>query len=124
MKPNPDYRPPLKWVSLDIETSRHGELYCTSVWKAAASGWSTCWAPGTGKRRQDVDFAGWSSPPSRPLLLEKLNAWLLPTHDPDVLIGWNAWPRFDLRVPCKSTPNTLSHPPLRLGRGSSELEWA
>ncbi len=27
MKPNPDYRPPLKWVSLDIETSRHGELY-------------------------------------------------------------------------------------------------
>ena len=26
LKPNPDYRPPLKWVSLDIETTRHGEL--------------------------------------------------------------------------------------------------
>ncbi|MGX8842719.1 DNA polymerase II, partial [Klebsiella quasipneumoniae] len=31
MKPNPDYRPPLKWVSLDIETSRHGELYCIGL---------------------------------------------------------------------------------------------
>lgn len=31
MKPHPDYRPPLKWVSLDIETSRHGELYCIGL---------------------------------------------------------------------------------------------
>ena len=31
MKPNPHYRPPLKWVSLDIETSRHGELYCIGL---------------------------------------------------------------------------------------------
>ncbi len=28
LKPHPDYRPPLKWVSIDIETTRHGELYC------------------------------------------------------------------------------------------------
>ncbi|HBV39294.1 MAG TPA: DNA polymerase II, partial [Erwinia sp.] len=31
LKPNPDYRPPLKWVSLDIETTRHGELYCIGL---------------------------------------------------------------------------------------------
>ncbi len=31
LKPNPLYRPPLKWVSLDIETTRHGELYCIGL---------------------------------------------------------------------------------------------
>lgn len=31
LKPHPDYRPPLKWVSLDIETTRHGELYCIGL---------------------------------------------------------------------------------------------
>ncbi len=31
LKPNPTYRPPLKWVSLDIETTRHGELYCIGL---------------------------------------------------------------------------------------------
>ena len=31
MKPSPDYRPTLKLVSLDIETSRHGELYCIGL---------------------------------------------------------------------------------------------
>ncbi|KYE94375.1 hypothetical protein, partial [Salmonella enterica] len=28
IEPNSDYRPPQKWVSLDIETPRHGELIC------------------------------------------------------------------------------------------------
>ncbi len=31
LKPNPHYHPPLKWVSLDIETTRHGELYCIDL---------------------------------------------------------------------------------------------
>ncbi|XPE54929.1 hypothetical protein ACNKHW_00390 [Shigella flexneri] len=31
LKPHPDYRPPLKWVSIDIETTRHGELYCIGL---------------------------------------------------------------------------------------------
>lgn len=31
LKPHSDYRPPLKWVSLDIETTRHGELYCIGL---------------------------------------------------------------------------------------------
>ncbi len=32
MKPAPDYRPTLRLVSLDIETTAHGELY-PSRWK-------------------------------------------------------------------------------------------
>ena len=31
LKPNPHYRPPLKWASVDIETTRHGELYCIGI---------------------------------------------------------------------------------------------
>nr|MBA2815778.1 DNA polymerase II [Candidatus Pantoea persica] len=31
LKPHPDYRPPLKWVSLDIETTQHGEPYCIGL---------------------------------------------------------------------------------------------
>ncbi len=31
LKPHPDDRPPLKWVLIDIETTRHGELYCIGL---------------------------------------------------------------------------------------------
>ncbi|MCS6066952.1 hypothetical protein LNO81_03680 [Klebsiella variicola subsp. variicola] len=49
---------------------------------------------------------------SRPLLLEKLNAWFA-EHDPDVLIGWNVV-QFDLRVLQKHAERYRI--PLRLGR--------
>lgn len=42
LKPHPDYRPPLKWVSIDIETTRHGELYCIGL-KVAGSASFICW---------------------------------------------------------------------------------
>jgi DNA polymerase-2 len=77
MKPNPHYRPPLKWVSLDIETSRHGELYCIG-WKAAAAGGLHARAA-TGDASA-VDFE-LEYVASRPQLLEKLNAWFA-EHDP------------------------------------------
>ena len=116
MKPNPGYRPPLKWVSLDIETSRHGELYCIGL-------------EGCGQRvvymlgAQDpaapaVDFQ-LEYVASRPQLLEKLNAWFA-AHDPDVVIGWNLV-QFDLRVLQKHAERYRI--PLILGRGNSELEW-
>lgn len=41
LKPHPDYRPPLKWVSLDIETTQHGELYCIGL-EDAVSARSLC----------------------------------------------------------------------------------
>ncbi len=53
----PDYRPPLKWVSLDIETTRHvTNLPCYVVWKAAASVPFICWV-----RRMAVMTASWTS---------------------------------------------------------------
>ncbi len=116
MKPNPDYRPPLKWVSLDIETSRHGELYCIGL---EGCGQRVVYMLGPEPETPpDVDFE-LVFIASRPLLLEKLNAWFA-EHDPDVLIGWNVV-QFDLRVLQKHAERYRI--PLRLGRGNSELEW-
>ena len=116
LKPHPDYRPPLKWVSLDIETTRHGELYCIGL---------------EGCGRRDVYMLGPENGDasaltfnleyvsSRPQLLEKLNAWFA-REDPDVLIGWNVV-QFDLRVLQKHADRYGI--PLRLGRHNEALEW-
>ncbi|NCF07059.1 DNA polymerase II [Kosakonia sp. MH5] len=116
LKPNPHYRPPLKWVSLDIETSRHGELYCIGL---EGCGQRTVYmlGPENGSA-QGLDF-DLEYVASRPQLLEKLNAWFA-THDPDVIIGWNVV-QFDLRVLQKSAERYRV--PLTLGRHGSELEW-
>ncbi|MDD7997309.1 DNA polymerase II [Kosakonia radicincitans] len=116
LKPNPHYRPPLKWVSLDIETSRHGELYCIGL---EGCGQRTVYmlGPENGSA-QGLDF-DLEYVASRPQLLEKLNAWFA-THDPDVIIGWNVV-QFDLRVLQKSAERYRV--PLNLGRHGSELEW-
>lgn len=66
MKPNPHYRPPLKWVSLDIETSRHGELYCIGlegcgqrvVYMLGPKPATACRRFRTGVRRQPPAAAG------------------------------------------------------------------
>ncbi|WP_428945167.1 DNA polymerase II [Pantoea sp. FN060301] len=116
LKPHPDYRPPLKWVSLDIETTRHGELYCIGL---------------EGCGRRDVYMLGPENGDasaltfnleyvsSRPQLLEKLNEWFA-REDPDVLIGWNVV-QFDLRVLQKHADRYGI--PLRLGRHNEALEW-
>ncbi|PTA90098.1 DNA polymerase II [Kosakonia sp. H7A] len=116
LKPNPHYRPPLKWVSLDIETSRHGELYCIGL---EGCGQRTVYmlGPENGSA-QGLDF-DLEYVANRPQLLEKLNAWFA-THDPDVIIGWNVV-QFDLRVLQKSAERYRV--PLTLGRHGSELEW-
>ncbi|MGK9880113.1 DNA polymerase II, partial [Salmonella enterica subsp. enterica] len=116
LKPHPDYRPPLKWVSLDIETTRHGELYCIGL---EGCGQRTVYmlGPANGDDRQ-LDFE-LVYVASRPQLLEKLNAWFA-EHDPDVIIGWNVV-QFDLRMLQKHAERYRI--PLRLGRDNSELEW-
>ncbi|AXF77273.1 DNA polymerase II [Erwinia tracheiphila] len=116
LKPHPDYRPPLKWVSLDIETTRHGELYCIGL-------------EGCGQRDvymlgpENGDASGLDFTleyvSSRPQLLEKLNAWF-EQHDPDVLIGWNVV-QFDLRMLQKHADRYGI--PLQLGRNHEVLEW-
>ncbi|WLI75502.1 DNA polymerase II [Kosakonia sp. H02] len=116
LKPSPDYRPPLKWVSLDIETTRHGELYCIGL---EGCGQRTVYMLGPENgNAQDLDF-DLVYVASRPQLLEKLNAWFA-EHDPDVIIGWNLV-QFDLRVLQKSAERYRV--PLTLGRNGSELEW-
>ena len=116
LKPSPHYRPPLKWVSLDIETTRHGELYCIGL---EGCGQRTVYmlGPENGDA-QGLDF-DLIYVASRPQLLEKLNAWFA-EHDPDVLIGWNVV-QFDLKVLQKSAERYRV--PLTLGRNGSELEW-
>ncbi|MDR2217519.1 MAG: DNA polymerase II [Yokenella regensburgei] len=116
MKASPHYRPVLKWVSLDIETTRHGELYCIGL-------------EGCGQRivymlgPENGDATGLDFQleyvNSRPQLLEKLNAWFA-EHDPDVVIGWNLV-QFDLRVLQKHAERYRI--PLMLGRGNREIEW-
>ncbi len=115
LKPHPDYRPPLKWVSLDIETTRHGELYCIGL---EGCGQRTVYmlGPANGDDRQ-LDFE-LVYVASRPQLLEKLNARFA-EHDPDVIIGWNVV-QFDLRM-LQNMPNaTVS----LYGWGETIANWS
>lgn len=116
LKPNPDYRPPLKWVSLDIETTRHGELYCIGL-EGCGQRIVYMLGPANGDASAldfELEYVA-----SRPQLLEKLNDWIA-RHDPDVIIGWNVV-QFDLRVLQKHAERYRI--PLRFGRDNSELEW-
>ncbi|MDX6021488.1 DNA polymerase II [Scandinavium sp. V105_16] len=116
LKPSPNYRPPLKWVSLDIETTRHGELYCIGL-EGCGQRIVYMLGPENGDPSQ-LDFQ-LEYVSSRPQLLEKLNAWFA-EHDPDVLIGWNVV-QFDLKVLQKHAERYRI--PLLLGRGNVELDW-
>ncbi len=116
LKPAPGYRPPLKWVSLDIETNRHGELYCIGL-EGCGQRIVYMLGPENGDA-SELDFT-LEYVASRPQLIEKLNAWFA-HHDPDVLIGWNVV-QFDLRMLQKLAERYQV--PLRLGRGNSVLEW-
>ncbi|WP_186147065.1 DNA polymerase II [Burkholderia gladioli] len=111
-----DYRPALRCVSLDIETSARGELYSIAL-------------EGCGQR--DVFMLGPANGDAaglelnlvycetRPALLEQLNAWFA-EHDPDAIIGWNLI-QFDLRV--LHAHSQEFGVPLRLGRDGSVLDW-
>lgn len=114
LKPHPDYRPPLKWVSIDIETTRHGELYCIGL-EGCGQRIVYMLGPENGDASAldfELEYVA-----SRPLLLEKLNAWFA-THDPDVIIGWNVV-QFDLRMLQKHAERYRI--PLRLGRDNSVM---
>lgn len=116
IKAAPDYRPTLKSVSLDIETTAQGELYSIGLY-------------GCGQRKvymlgpengdsKNIDF-DLEYVASRPLLLHKLNQWLA-EHDPDAIIGWNLV-QFDLRVLQKHAERYQI--PLTFGRDKSPLDW-
>lgn len=101
---------------LDIETTRHGELYCIGL-EGCGDRVVYMLGPPNGDASA-LDFR-LEYVTSRPQLLEKLNQWFA-DFDPDVLIGWNVV-QFDLRVLQKHAERYRI--PLMLGRGNSELEW-
>lgn len=127
--PAPDFRPPLKVVSLDIETSAHQELYSIALDGLGERvvlmlGPPSTPQPGLAPQEpQDpppppADFA-LRYLPSRKALIEALNDWVA-LHDPDVIIGWNIV-QFDLRV--LQSNADAAHTPLLLGRGRTPIAW-
>jgi len=117
LKPAPDYRPVLKVVSLDIETSQDEELYSIAL---------------DGTLERVVFMLGEPAPgPGEPLgfslvycttrkaMLEKLNDWF-ERNDPDVIIGWSVI-QFDLRVLQKSAEANGAQ--LLLGRERQPIDW-
>ncbi|CEG52831.1 DNA polymerase II [Stutzerimonas kunmingensis] len=116
LKPAPDYRPKLRLVSLDIETTARGELYSIAL-EGCSQRQVYMLGPENGQGTT-VDFS-LQYCDSRRELLERLNDWFA-EHDPDAIIGWNLV-QFDLRV-LRDHSQRLQVP-LRLGRGGTEMEW-
>ncbi len=116
LKPAPDYRPKLRLVSLDIETTARGELYSIAL-EGCGQRQVYMLGPKNGQGTT-VDFS-LQYCDSRRELLERLNDWVA-EHDPDAIIGWNLV-QFDLRV-LRDHSQRLQVP-LRLGRGGAEMEW-
>jgi DNA polymerase-2 len=122
LKPAPDYRPALKLVSLDIETSAYGDLYSIALEGCGQRQVYMLGAPpdavppdvATPAIDFDLDYCATARQ-----LLERLNAWFA-RHDPDVIIGWNVV-QFDLRVLQKNADKHRI--PLTLGREGKTIEW-
>ena len=115
MKPAPDYRPQLKLVSLDIETTAQGDLYSIAL---EGCGERQVYMLGPPNNNSAVDFK-LDYCDTRAQLLERLNHWLA-THDPDAIIGWNVV-QFDLRVLHEHAQRL--NVPLMLGRGDEPMAW-
>ena len=115
MKPAPDYRPPLKLVSLDIETTAQGDLYSIAL---EGCGERQVYMLGPPNKADAVDFK-LDYCDTRAQLLECLNQWLA-LHDPDAIIGWNVV-QFDLRVLHEHAQRL--NVPLMLGRGEEPMAW-
>jgi DNA polymerase-2 len=116
MKPDPTYRPNLKLVSLDIETTAQGELYSIAL-EGCGERQVYMLGPPNGDD-SEVDFQ-LEYCDSRAALLKKLNDWFA-RFDPDAIIGWNVV-QFDLRVLHEHARRLAV--PLRLGREGEEMQW-
>lgn len=116
MKPAPGYRPNLRLVSLDIETTAQGELYSIAL-EGCGERQVYMLGPPNGDDAE-VDFQ-LEYCDSRTLLLKKLNEWFA-RHDPDAIIGWNVV-QFDLRVLHEHARRLAV--PLKLGRSGEEMQW-
>ncbi|QXH33399.1 DNA polymerase II [Pseudomonas muyukensis] len=114
LKPDPDYRPPLRLVSLDIETSERGELYSIAL---QGCGQRTVYMLGAVEGEHPaVDFELHYCA-DRVAMIDSLNRWLA-LHDPDAIIGWNLV-QFDLRLLFEHARQL--EVPLCLGRDGAPL---
>jgi DNA polymerase II len=116
MKPAPGYRPSLRLVSLDIETTAHGELYSIALEGCGQRQVYMLGPPNGNDDPLDFDLEYCDS---HPRMLEQLNRWM-ERHDPDAIIGWNLV-QFDLRILQRHAER--HQVPLRLGRDGSAMEW-
>ncbi|SAL49470.1 DNA polymerase [Caballeronia cordobensis] len=116
LKPAPDYRPSLKIVSLDIETSLKGDLYSIALEGCGARQVFMLGQPNGDAAGTDfaLDYCD-----SRADMLRRFNAWIA-HHDPDAIIGWNVV-QFDLRILQRHADDYGV--PLALGRDGSAAEW-
>lgn len=116
LKPCEGYRPNIKAVSLDIETSQHGELYSIGL-SGCDDNVVFMLGPEQGPALNSDHRLVYVN--SRPQLLDKLNEWLQ-QYDPDAIIGWNLI-QFDLQVLQKHAERYGI--PLLFGRQGTKLEW-
>ncbi|WP_282413363.1 DNA polymerase II [Pseudomonas sp. PS01299] len=116
LKPDPNYRPQLRLVSLDIETTETGELYSIALEGCGQRQVYMLGAPNGDASIIDFDLEYYDS---RTLILKKLNDWFA-LHDPDAIIGWNVV-QFDLRI-LHEHARRLGVP-LKIGRGGEEMQW-
>lgn len=116
LKPCEGYRPLVKAVSLDIETSQHGELYSIGL-SGCGDNVVFMLGPEQGPALSSEHRLIYVN--SRPQLLHKLNKWLH-QYDPDAIIGWNLI-QFDLQVLQKHAERYGI--PLLFGRQNKKLEW-
>ncbi|UPG94604.1 DNA polymerase II [Luteibacter aegosomatissinici] len=117
LKATDPYRPPLRVVSLDIETSAMGELYSVALEGCDQRQVYMLGAPPEGDPPElDFDLA---YVPDRPALILAINAWFR-EHDPDAIIGWNLV-QFDLRLlqACADQHGLV----LALGRSGKPIDW-
>ena len=116
LKPVDDYRPELKMVSLDIETSARGSLYSVAL-EGCGQRQVYMLGPAAG---EDVarDFAlDYCASPKE--IIERLVQWFR-IHDPDVIVGWNII-QFDLRILQEHADRFGI--PLAIGRDGKAVEW-
>jgi len=116
LKPDPDYRPKLRLVSLDIETTETGELYSIALEGCGERQVYMLGAPNGDDSIVDFDLEYCDS---RTIILKKLNDWFA-RYDPDAIIGWNVV-QFDLRI-LHEHARRLGVP-LKIGRGGEEMQW-
>lgn len=121
LKPAPEFRPVLKMVSLDIETSQHEALYSIALDSTQDRVVFMLGEPPPEPPTEPDEPLDFSLVycPTRKAMIEALNDWF-ERNDPDVLIGWNVI-QFDLRVLQKTANDCGAQ--LLLGRERRPIDW-